>query len=635
MPKPEPSPALAKLEAVPFTMVRIKDRFWAPRQETNRKTTVAHSLKMLDKYGNLLVMQLAADGKREGFKGLLFTDSDLYKTLEGIAYTLATHPDPMLDKRMDEIIALIAAAQMDDGYIDTWFQVTRPDQRFKNLRDWHEMYCAGHLFEAAAAHHQATGKKNFLDIATKLAGLLYARYGPAGEIGYCGHPEPELALVRLWKETGDKRWLELSRRMIEHRGDKIFAAEHNTPIDRYDGTYWLDDMPIREHKEIKGHAVRAAYLMSGAADIARETGDAGLIQMLQQVWRNTTEKRIFITGGIGPSAANEGFTVDYDLPNLTAYQETCASIAMALWGHRMNLLLGEAEYMDAVETALYNGLLSGIGLDGESFFYVNPLASSGGHHRSEWFECACCPPNVLRTIASLGGYAYASSSDSLFVNLYVGGTMEGEVGGKRVALDVKTDYPWDGKVEIVLRTAGRFSLRLRVPGWCSGAGLAVNGEKVLRPKLERGYLVLNRTWKAGDGIRLVLPMPIEQIEAHPAVKDDVGRTAIRRGPLVYCIEQVDNSAPIEEIIIPRGAKMRSSFQKDVLGGVVVVEADAFRATASVWDNTLYQPIQKMKKVVARFVPYGFWANRKAGRMEVWMLSQPLVAHPLSSDCKAE
>ena len=677
MPKPEPAQALAKLEAVPFTQVRIKDRFWAPRQETNRKATVEHSLQMLDKYGNLLVMQLAAAGKREGFKGLLFTDSDLYKTLEGIAYTLATHPDPKLDKRMDEIIALISTAQMEDGYIDTWFQVTRPDQRFKNLRDWHEMYCAGHLFEAAVAHHQATGKTNFLDIATKLAGLLYERYGPDGEVGYCGHPEPELALIRLWKATGDKRWFTLSQRMIEHRGDKIFAAEHKTPVERYDGTYWLDDMPIREHTEIKGHAVRAAYLMSGVADIARETGDAGLIEMLQQVWRNTTQKRIYITGGIGPSAANEGFTVDYDLPNLTAYQETCASIAISLWGHRMTLLLGDAKYMDVVETALYNGLLSGIGLDGKSFFYVNPLASEGSHHRSEWFECACCPPNVLRTIASLGGYAYAkggSGARSLYVNLYIAGSMETSLDGQTVALDVKTDYPWDGKVEITIKNPARFALHLRNPGWCRNATIHFPGgtrsvgsnacaddadptgsnacaddadptgsnafaddadptgsnacaddadptERV--PPVEKGYVVIDRTWEAGDKVVLGLDMPIVQMIANPAVEENAGRLAIQRGPLVYCAEEPDNEIAVGEIVIPAGSPMRSRFQEDLLGGVVVVEADALRSPALDWDGTLYQPIQESRKITANCIPYGFWANRLPGAMAVWFPALPL------------
>lgn len=613
---------LKKLDPVSFVDVSIKDRFWTPRQEVNRTATVEHSLKMLDKFGNYLVMKLAAEGKREGYKGLLFTDSDLYKTLEGIAYTLHTHPDPKLDKRVDEIIAMIAAAQMEDGYLNTWFQVTRPNDRFKNLRDWHELYCAGHMFEAAAAHYQATGKRNFLDIALKLAERIHKEFGPNGKPGYCGHPEIELALVKLWRVTGDKKWFELGRLMTERRGTHYFAAEHKTPEARYDGTYWQDDVPIEEHREIKGHAVRAAYLMSGVADIARETHDPELIKMLGRVWRNTTEKRIFVTGGIGPSASNEGFTVDYDLPNLTAYQETCASIAMALWGHRMALLYADARYMDPVETSLYNALLSGIALDGKKFFYVNPLASMGGHHRREWYECACCPPNVLRSIASIGGYAYATSKDSLYVNLYAGGKLRTKLDGKPVAMDVKTDYPWDGKVEMQMIEPAKFALRLRVPDWSRTQTLKVNGVDVTKLNIESGYIVLDRTWKAKDRVVLDLPMPVEQLEAHPKVRDDVGRAVVRRGPLIYCLEQVDNASPVEEVVIPKGASFKPTYRKDLLGGIVAIEADAEKVSTSEWETALYQLVPKGEKVKATLIPYGFWDNRKAGRMEVWIPTSP-------------
>lgn len=624
----------AKLEPVPFTKVRIADRFWTPRQETNRKITVDHSLKMLDEAGNFLVMRLAAEGKHEGYKGLLFTDSDLYKTLEGISYTLAAHPNPALDKRVDEIIAMIAAAQQPDGYIDTWFQVTRPQDKFKNLRDWHELYCAGHMFEAAVAHHQATGKTNFLNVAIKYANLIYDKFGPSGKPGYCGHPEIELALVKLWKDTKDARYFELARRMVEHRGEGYFATEHNTPKDEYDGTYWLDDMPIADHKDIKGHAVRAAYLLSGTADVARETEDPKLTAMLRRVWRSATERRVFITGGIGPSASNEGFTVDYDLPNLTAYQETCASIAMSLWGQRMALLFGDASYMDSVERALYNGVLSGIGLDGKGFFYVNPLASMGNHHRQPWFQCACCPPNVLRTIASVGGYAYATSKDSLYVNLFIAGGVDAQVGGRPVSLDVQTDYPWDGKVELRQKSAGSYALRVRNPGWCRGASVKVNGA-VIDAKVERGYFVIDRSWRAGDVVTLDLPMPVEQIEAHPGVKEDRGRSAIQRGPLVYCAEQVDNDMPVDELVVPIGAKLEARSHSDVLGGVTLIEGDAARYEPADWERKLYQPSARSQPAKARFVPYCFWDNRKPGRMEVWLPTAPPPARVVGPEGKAE
>lgn len=625
----------AKLDPVPFTQVAVHDRFWSRRQETNRRASVDHSLRMLDKAGNFLVMRLAAEGKREGYQGLLFTDSDLYKSLEGISYTLATHPDPALDRRVDELIAMIAAAQQPDGYLDTWYQVTRPDQKWTNLRDNHELYCAGHLFEAAVAHFRATGKRNLLDIALKLADLIYRKFGPDGKIAYCGHPEIELALVKLWKATGDARWFTLARRMVENRGSGFFADEHRTPRGQYDGTYWLDDVPIRDHRDIKGHAVRAAYLLAGTADIARETEDPGLIKMLDRVWRSATERRIFVTGGIGPSGSNEGFTVDYDLPNLSAYQETCASIAMALWGHRMALLHGDARYMDAVEKALYNGVLSGVALDGARFFYVNPLASLGNHHRQEWFACACCPPNVLRTIASVGGYAYATSRDSLYVNLYLGGSVTAQVGGRDVRMVVQTDYPWDGRVTLTVRDEARFVLRLRVPGWCQGPTLRLNGRAVANPSRERGYLVLDRAWKAGDAVVLDLPMPVVQTQAHPLVKENLGRVAIERGPLVYCAEQTDNAVPIGEIVVPRGAPMRPQYRRDLLGGVVAVEATGSKVAAPEWSRRLYQPVVGSEKTTLTLIPYAFWDNRKAGPMAVWFPESPPPARVLGPEGSAD
>lgn len=630
------SQGLARLDPVSFTRVTILDRFWTPRQEVNRKATVQHCLDMLDRAGNFLDLQLAAQGQREGYKGLLFTDSDLYKVLEGCAYTLAAHPNPKLEKRMADIIAMIAKAQMDDGYINTWIQVTRPERPFKNLRDWHELYCAGHLIEAAVAHFQATDKRNFLNVALKFANLINDRFGPSGASGYCGHPELELALIKLWQATGDRKWFALSNRMIENRGAHYFAMEHGTPENRYDGTYWLDDVPIREHREIKGHAVRAAYLLSGAADVARETGDPGLIEMLERVWRNATEKRIFVTGGIGPSAANEGFTVDYDLPNGAAYQETCASIAMALWGHRMALLFGDAKYMDAVEMALYNGMLSGVSLDGKSFFYTNPLASVGSHRREDWFDCACCPPNVLRTIASVGGYAYATSQSAFYVNLYIGGSVEAELGGRKVGIDIATDYPWKGKIEFTIKNAAKFALHLRKPGWCGKAGVVINGRPLANEKRVNGYLVVERTWKKGDVLTLYMTMPAMQIEAHPAVRDDVGRAAIQRGPLIYCVEEVDNGATLDEIVVPRGARIRPPlFRKNLLGGVVALQVDAVQSAVPDWEGKLYQPVPSPHNTKLTLVPYSCWANRKPGRMEVWLPTTPPVPRVVGPEGKAK
>ncbi|MDG3007875.1 glycoside hydrolase family 127 protein [Paludisphaera mucosa] len=615
---------LAKLKGVPFTDVAIADAFWAPRRETNRTASIPLSLAKLAEYGNIANLDLAAKKAREGYHGPVFMDSDLYKALEAASYSLATHPDPDLDAQVDDVVARIAAAQQSDGYLDTWFTVNAPERRWTNLRDQHELYCAGHMFEAAVAHFQATGKRNFLDVAVKLADHIDATFGPGKRMGYCGHPEVELALVKLAKATGDDRYFQLARFFIESRGRKFFAEEHHEDPARYDGAYWQDDVPICDHKNIKGHAVRAAYLLSGATDVAARTGDPALLKMIRRVWRNTTEKNMYITGGIGPSAANEGFTHDYDLPNRTAYQETCASIALAQWNHRLALLYGDARYADVVERSLYNGVLAGVALDGRRFFYVNPLESDGGHHRADWFSCACCPPNVTRTLAALGGYAYAVDAEALWVNLYIQGSVKASFNGHAAVVDVETDYPWDGKVTLKPKVDGptTFALRLRVPGWCQGATVAVDGEPVSSPPVERGYLVVARTWKPGDVATLDLPMPVRRVAANPNVEADAGRLALQRGPIVYCVEAVDNEADLASLYLPRDAAVVAEKAPDLLGGVVVLEGTARTSPDLPWDRTLYQAAPAGEPAPIRAVPYYAWDNRKPGPMKVWLPVEP-------------
>ncbi|CAN5395722.1 hypothetical protein BH11ARM1_BH11ARM1_07170 [soil metagenome] len=361
--------------------------------------------------------------------------------------------------------------------------------------------------------------------------------------------------------------------------------------------------------------------MSGAADIAEETHDEELENMLGKVWRNATEKRIFVTGGIGPSASNEGFTVDYDLPNMTAYQETCASVAMALWGERMSRLNGDAQYEDTVEKALYNGMLSGVGLDGKSFFYTNPLASQGNHHRVEWFECACCPPNVLRTVASIGGFAYAKSKDALFVNLYMGGRVGTKVGSQSANWEVKTDYPWSGRVEMTAKASGVYDLMLRKPGWCPSASLSVDDKPVMGDAVQ-GYLQAGKVWKAGDKVVFDMQMPVQQVQANPMVKDDVNKSAIQRGPLIYCMEQVGNSAKVTDTILPLGTSFTTKFDPKLLGGVVAIQATGMQSASAEWNRDLYQPAPSATPVSVQLVPYGFWDNRGAGAMAVWMPTTP-------------
>lgn len=616
---------LLKLQPVPFRDVTIEDAFWAPRRETNRVASIPFSLQQLEEAGNLEDLRLAGRGATNGYRGPVFMDSDLYKAMEAASYSLATHPDPALERQLDDIIRLLAAAQQPDGYLNSHFTVKAPDKRWTNLRDWHELYCAGHMFEAAVAHYQATGKTSFLDIATRFADCIDSVFGPPPKrLGYPGHPEIELALVKLWRATGNARYFDLARFFVENRGRKFFATERHTPLDKYDGSYWQDDVPIWDHQIIKGHAVRAAYLMSGTTEVAAQTGDARLLGMLDRVWRNTTERNQYLTGGIGPSAHNEGFTVDYDLPNLTAYQETCATIALAQWAHRLALLYGESRYADALERALYNGVLSGVSRDGTKFFYVNPLESAGTHHRSPWFGCACCPPNVTRTLAALGGYAYAASADSLYVNLYIQGGARAKVGETAVGLQVTTDYPWGGKMalEVAPAAQARFALRLRVPGWCANPTVRVNRRAVQPMILQRGYLVLDREWKRGDRVELDLPMPIQRIAANPNVKADRGLLAIQRGPIVYCLEQCDQSEPLAALWLPPEAELKAAQEPRLLGGMVTIIGQACAVSPQKWDGTLYQPTAPSRRVAFKALPYYAWDNRQAGPMKVWLPASP-------------
>lgn len=609
------------LSSVPFTNVHIQDRFWSPKIKINRDVSIPISFDQLEKSNTIRNFELAAQGKHDGYSEPLFRDSDLYKAIEAAAYSLSTHPDQDLESKVDEIIEKIAAAQMLDGYLDTYFQVLHPDKRWTNLRDAHELYCAGHLFEAAIAYYKATGKRKLLDVAIKLADHIDRTFGTDEDkrMGYPGHPEIELALIKLWKVTGEKRYFNLSKFFVDNRGSKFYATEHNTPLDNYDGTYWQDDVPIREHNEIKGHAVRAAYLMAGVTDIVAETHDRGLLDMMARVWDNTTLKRLYVTGGIGPSAHNEGFTTDYDLPNRTAYQETCASVALMLWGHRLTLLTGDTQYYDAVERALFNGFLAGVSLDGSLFFYDNPLASYGNHHRSEWFGCACCPPNVTRTLASLGEYLYAVGKNAIYVNLYAQGSMDVEMNDATVRLEVETDYPWDGNVIISVHPAeaGSFSLMLRIPGWCKKSEVKINGALV-NPDKVKGYLELNRYWRDGDNVELSLEMPVIRLEANPLALEDAGRLATQRGPIIYCMEACDQSVLAGSVILPENADIKPVPGPAGLDDVVALKGNGLTVQTGKWENVLYRPVTPPARVQVTLIPYYAWDNRAPGAMFVWL-----------------
>ncbi len=620
------------LDPVPFTAVRLNDVFWAPRIETNRTKTVPYCLKICEETGRTTNFAKAAGLMPGKFEGIYFNDSDLYKVIEGASYTLQTRPDPELEKKLDAIIAWIAAAQRPDGYLNTYYTLVEPDKRWTELPVKHELYCAGHLLEAAVAHFQATGKRSLLDVATKFADHIAARFGPDKEHGVPGHPELELALVRLWRVTKEARYLDLAKFFIDERGRSCGRKAY--------GEHCQDHKPLREQDDIVGHAVRAMYLYSGATDVAALTNDAPLREAMERVWRNVVLKKMYLTGGIGSSAHNEGFTTDYDLPNDTAYAETCASIGMALWNYRLFLLGGDGRFMDVCEQVLYNGLLSGVAMDGEHFFYVNPLASNGHHHRQPWFDCACCPTNIVRFLPSLPGYVYAVRPDEgIWVNLYAAGgaNILFEPAGE-VKLAQETRYPWDGKVAIRVTPArmAEFTLALRIPAWsfgCHGQSVKINGEEADLKGVENGYLKIRRTWKPGDAIEMNIPLDVRRIEAHPAVKDDRGRLALMRGPLVYCLEDSDHpGVSVRDLVLPREAKLEPERRDDLLGGVTILKGSTFLPGDDGWEGALYRDAHGIGRAVPVIaVPYHAWDHRAPGGMVVWIPESPAAteAKPLS------
>jgi DUF1680 family protein len=594
------------LTAVPFQEVKIHDAFWGPRLRTNRTTTVEANLRQCEQTGRIKNFAVAAGLEPGKHKGLLFDDSDVYKMLEGIAYALAERRDPDLEKRADRVIDLIAAAQKPDGYLNTFYTLAEPQNRWKNIQYGHELYCAGHLIEAAVAYHQASGKRKLLDVARRLADHICATFGPGKRVEVSGHEEIELALVKLFRATNDKHYLDQARFFLDARG--------RSDKRRLFGEYAQDHKPVREQTEVTGHAVRAMYLYCAMADVAALTGDEGLLQAIERIWHDVVERKMYLTGGIGPSAHNEGFTVPYDLPNDSAYAETCAAIGMALWNHRMFLMSGDGKYADVLEREVYNGLLSGVSLDGDRFFYVNPLGSAGKHHRVPWFDCSCCPTNIVRYLPGIGERAYAWRGNGVWTVLYMGSTATVPLEGGKVRLVQETKYPWDGEVSITVEPEKPFAfdLHLRLPGWCKGSKtLTVNGEKVSDVKFDKGYATLSRTWKAGDVVRLNLSMPVQRVYADPRVKADVGRVALQRGPVVYCLEGVDNGGQVRNFVLPKMAELKAHFEKDLLGGVEVVAGEAVAVTRP-QEERLTRPVSFTA------VPYYAWDNRAPGPMVVWL-----------------
>jgi DUF1680 family protein len=635
-----PQTARRQLTPVPFTAVTLDDPFWAPRQEVNRTVTIPHMYQMLVDSGRIGAFDLNFTRPVPSPIVLIFGDSDPAKWLEAACYSLVTHPDPQLAQLVDQVSDKIIGAQQPDGYLNTHFIAIQPEMRWKNLRDWHEMYCAGHLIEAAVAHHQATGQSKLLDCLSRYADHIDQQFGqaPGKRRGYDGHPEVELALVRLYHATNDPRYLELSKYLVEERGqsdphyyDVEAVARGEDPRKFWAKTYEYCQAhaPIRQQDKVVGHAVRVMYLLSGVADLAHEYDDPSLLETCERLWQNLVYRRMYLTGGIGPSHRNEGFTTDYDLPDETAYAETCASIALIMWNHRMLQFTGDGKYADVIEQTLYNGFISGVSLDGKHFFYENPLASAGDHHRTPWFECPCCPPNLARILASLGNYLYSTGEQSIWLHSYPQNLATVSVDGAAVELRVQSNYPWDGQVTLALGLAApqQFTLHLRIPGWCQQWRIAINGAPFISAAQPvNGYVAIERTWQPGDLVNLELAMPLQSVWANPAVRQMQGRLALQRGPIVYCLEGADHGGiGLDRISINPDALVEFSLEvrPDLLGGVTLLHGAGHVIDEHGWDRQAlyrYNRPSSTEPIAITAIPYCVWDNRSAGEMRVWFRS---------------
>lgn len=607
----------ARLKSVGVREVRLTGGLLEERYETNRTAGIPAGWEQL-RESHTVPNFYVVSGRRQGqVKGPRYIDSDGYKWLEGASWAVAHGTEIPVAKWMAEFVEVIAAAQEPDGYLNTQFMGERKSLRFTDLNHAHEIYCFGHLTQAAIAHHRVTGEDKLLNVARRFANLLYCLFGPEGKWGTCGHPEAEMALVELYRETGEKRYLDLAARMIDARGRK-------PPV--LDGSvYLLDHAPFREQNEAVGHAVRALYLYAGATDLYMETGESALMEVLHALWHDVFTRKVYITGGLGARYEGEAFGQAYELPNLRAYAETCAAIAGFMWNWRMLQVEPNARYADMMELALYNGILSGVSLDGTRYFYMNPLESRGGYERQEWFGCACCPPNVHRTLASLPGYLYSVDENTVYVHLYAASELNTQLpNGQPVKVTVQTDYPWSG--EIILRpSAGRYRLVLRIPGWAVGAEVSVNGVPAPAESVPGTYIPLEREWRSGDEVQISFPMPIQLIRANPRVEETRASGALMRGPIVYCVEAMDVAhGNLMEVYLPADVSaLRTHYDSSLLKGVMTLAGSAVLDTVPRGDQPLYVPASRYepprwREVSVRWVPYYAWANRGADAMKVWL-----------------
>jgi len=637
------------VQPVPFTAVHLTDVFWAPRIETNRQVSIPSAFQQCELTGRVDNFERAARALRgepltnTRPPGYPFDDTDLFKVIEGASYVLSVRPDPKLDAYVDGMIAKIAAAQEPDGYLYTTRTINpESPHRWAGKERWelerddsHELYNLGHLFEAAVAHYQATGKRTLLDVAIKSANLLTDTFGPGKKSIWPGHQITEMGLTKMYRATGNERYLSLAKFLLDERGPDGGGKTNPRGL-----TYNQAQQRVVDQSEAVGHAVRATYMYSGMADVAAMTGDESYVKAVDAIWHDVVSKKLYITGGIGARGGGEAFGGPYELPNMTAYNETCAAIGNDYWNHRLFLLHADARYIDVMERTLYNGLISGVSLDGKSFFYPNPLESNGQHARSEWFGVACCPGNITRFLASVPGYVYAQQGSTLYVNLFAASTADVTMDGRRVRVAQQTRYPWDGAVKIIVapdRTRD-FTIKVRIPGWARNEPVPgdlyrfmdtstepvvvkVNGAPAPLA-LDRGYVTVTRRWRAGDVIDLALPMPVRRVVAHDRVEADRDRVALQRGPIVFAAEWPDNAkGRVRNLVLPDSAALNSQFRADLLNGVQTVTAKAYGLTM----DAQGKPIRSDETLVA--IPYSAWANRGRGEMIVWIARTDSAARP--------
>lgn len=619
------------MHSLPLSRVQVTDGFWSKWLDRVAAVTIPTQHEQLVKTGRLSNFEIAGKRGTGGYTGYRFNDSDVYKWVEACAYSLVHRPSKPNQELMDQVIGLIAAAQAEDGYLNTFVQVSEPQNKWRNLSMLHEMYCGGHLIEAAVAVTEAIGDRTLLNVAVAWVEHVMSIFGPEKRKGTCGHQEVELALIKLAKLTGEAKYRDFARWLVEIRGTRPspFEAEYLDPELHaisplgmkllgtngvYSGEYLQDHAPIREHDTVVGHAVRAMYFYMAATELAQDQSDQPLEDALLRGWKNLTERRMYVTGGIGPSGDNEGFTHDYDLPNHSAYAETCAAIGLALWGHRLNQATGDAAYVETVERALYNGALSGISLSGDRYFYANPLESRSDHERPDWYSCACCPPNIARFIGQVGSLALSEGKEGLWLNLPIGLKAETTFG----AIEVSSSYPWTGKVTVtfVSPPSDAFAVRIRVPEWCDDCGMDLSGSEDAA-EFEDGYAVYHRVWKAGDTLEIDFEMPPRWIQANPAVLENLGRVAVTCGPLVYCLEGPEFAVP-QRFTADTDAELAVAWDRR-LEGVNVVKVEGVAEDATFVDG-LYAEIGELKlnPATVEFIPYYAWANRGRSHMQVWV-----------------